>query len=220
MKNESPQGRYLAGLMLGALGVVYGDIGTSPLYALRECFHDKHGVAATPANVMGLLSLFFWSLIIVVTVKYLTFVLRADNKGEGGILSLLALAFGETPALSKTRAAVVVFGIFGAALLYGDGVITPSISVLSAVEGLEIATTKFSPYIIPITIAVLIGLFATQKYGSGRVGKVFGPIMVLWFVVLAVLGLRGILLEPSVLGAVNPWHAFQFFLANKYQAFV
>ena len=227
MKNDSPKGRYLAGLMLGALGVVYGDIGTSPLYALRECFNkpgvpiaECHGVAATPDNVMGLLSLICWSLILVVTVKYLMFVLRADNKGEGGILSLLALAFGETAPESRTRAAVVVFGIFGAALLYGDGVITPSISVLSAVEGLEIATHKFSPYIIPITIAVLLGLFASQKYGSGRVGKIFGPVMVVWFTVIAVLGVRGILLMPSVLGAVNPWHAIHFFFENQFQAFV
>ena len=220
MKNEGPKGRYLAGLMLGALGVVYGDIGTSPLYALRECFNKEHGVVATPENVMGLLSLICWSLILVVTVKYLMFVLRADNKGEGGILSLLALAFGETAAESRTRAAVVVFGIFGAALLYGDGVITPAISVLSAVEGLEIATHKFTPYIIPITIAVLLGLFASQKYGSGRVGKIFGPVMVVWFTLLAVLGVRGILLTPSVLGAVNPWHAVYFFFENQYKAFV
>ena len=206
--------------MLGALGVVYGDIGTSPLYALRECFNKEHGVVATPENVMGLLSLICWSLILVVTVKYLMFVLRADNKGEGGILSLLALAFGETAAESRTRAAVVVFGIFGAALLYGDGVITPAISVLSAVEGLEIATHKFTPYIIPITIAVLLGLFASQKYGSGRVGKIFGPVMVVWFTLLAVLGVRGILLTPSVLGAVNPWHAVYFFFENQYKAFV
>ena len=220
MKNESPKGRYLAGLMLGALGVVYGDIGTSPLYALRECFNKEHGVVATPENVMGLLSLIVWSLILVVTVKYLMFVLRADNKGEGGILSLLALAFGETAPESRTRAAVVVFGIFGAALLYGDGVITPAISVLSAVEGLEIATHKFTPYIIPITIAVLLGLFASQKYGSGRVGKIFGPVMVVWFLLLAVLGVKGILLAPSVLGAVNPWHAIRFFFENQYKAFV
>ncbi len=220
MKNESPKGRYLAGLMLGALGVVYGDIGTSPLYALRECFNKEHGVVATPENVMGLLSLIFWSLILVVTVKYLMFVLRADNKGEGGILSLLALAFGETAPESRTRAAVVMFGIFGAALLYGDGVITPAISVLSAVEGLEIATHTFTPYIIPITIAVLLGLFASQKYGSGRVGKIFGPVMVVWFAVIAVLGVRGILLTPSVLGAVNPWHAIHFFFVNQFQAFV
>ena len=220
MKSESPKGRYLAGLMMGALGVVYGDIGTSPLYALRECFHEKHGVTATPDNIMGLLSLISWSLILVVSVKYLTFVLRADNKGEGGILSLLALAFGETSAQSKARAAVVVFGIFGAALLYGDGVITPSISVLSAVEGLEIATSKLKPFIIPITIVVLIGLFASQRFGSGRVGKIFGPVMVLWFVVLSVLGVRGILLAPGVLWAVNPWYAVQFIFANGFQAFV
>jgi KUP system potassium uptake protein len=220
MKSEEPQGRYLLGLMVGALGVVYGDIGTSPLYALRECFNETHGVAATPANIMGILSLIFWSLILVVSVKYLAFVLRADNKGEGGILSLLALAFGDTHVTNRTRAAVVMFGIFGAALLYGDGVITPSISVLSAIEGLNVATTRFEHFIIPITILVLVGLFAGQKIGSGRVGRIFGPVMVLWFAVLAVLGVRGILLAPGVLAAVNPWHAVEFILENRFTAFV
>ena len=220
MKNESPKGRYLAGLMLGALGVVYGDIGTSPLYALRECFHTEHGVTASPANIMGLLSLIFWSLVLVVTVKYLVFILRADNKGEGGMLALLSLAFGETQGLSRSRGFVVLLGIFGAALLYGDGVITPSISVLSAVEGLGVATDAFKPYVIPITIAVLVVLFASQKFGSGRVGKIFGPVMVLWFIVLSVLGVKGILLAPEVLKSVNPWHAVHFFFENKGMAFI
>ncbi len=220
MKTESPKGRYLAGLMLGALGVVYGDIGTSPLYALRECFNPTHGVTPTPENILGVLSLIFWSLILVVSVKYLAFVLRADNKGEGGILSLLALAFGDGHASGRTRSAVVILGIFGAALLYGDGVITPSISVLSAIEGLQVATHQLDRYVIPLTVLVLVGLFAGQKFGSGRVGKVFGPVMVLWFVVLAVLGVRGILLAPGVLAAVNPVQAFQFIVANQFQAFV
>jgi len=221
MKTNSPKGRYLAGLMLGALGVVYGDIGTSPLYALRECFHATHGVMPTPANVMGVLSLIFWSLILVVSVKYLGFVLRADNKGEGGILSLLALAFGDLlQGHSRSRTAVVVLGIFGAALLYGDGVITPSISVLSAIEGLGVATHKLDHFILPITILVLVGLFAGQKFGSGRVGKVFGPVMVVWFVVLSVLGVKGILLAPEVLKSVSPWHALHFILENRFAAFV
>jgi KUP system potassium uptake protein len=220
MKNEGPQGRYLAGLMVGALGVVYGDIGTSPLYALRECFHKEHGVAATPENIMGVLSLIFWALILVVSVKYLAFVLRADNKGEGGILSLVSLAFGDTHTTNRTRAAVLMVGIFGAALLYGDGVITPSISVLSAVEGLQVATHQLDHYVIPITILVLLGLFAGQKYGSGRVGKVFGPVMVIWFVTLSVLGIGGILRAPGVLGAVNPWHAVEFFMEHRLAGFI
>jgi len=220
MKKETPKGSYLVGLMVGALGVVYGDIGTSPLYALRECFDTTHGVPATTSNVMGLLSLIFWSLIMVVSVKYLCFVLKADNKGEGGILSLLALAFGEASAQSKTRAAVLIFGIFGAALLYGDGVITPAISVLSAVEGLEIATSKLKPFVIPITIVVLLALFSSQRFGSGKVGKIFGPVMLLWFIVISVLGVGGILRAPEVLWAANPWHAVQFVMANGFQAFV
>jgi KUP system potassium uptake protein len=220
MKTNNPQGRYLAGLMLGALGVVYGDIGTSPLYALRECFHQSHGVPISPANVLGVLSLIFWSLVLVVSVKYLAFVLRADNKGEGGILSLLALAFGDLQGHNRTRTAVVLLGIFGAALLYGDGVITPSISVLSAVEGLHVATHKLDQFVLPITIAVLVGLFAGQKFGSGRVGKVFGPVMVLWFSVLALLGVRGILLAPEVLHAVNPVQALHFITENRFAAFV
>jgi KUP system potassium uptake protein len=220
MKSEAPQGRYLVGLMVGALGVVYGDIGTSPLYALRECFNETHGVAPTPANIMGVLSLIFWSLVLVVSVKYLAFVLRADNKGEGGILSLLALAFGDTHIQNRTRASVLLLGIFGAALLYGDGVITPSISVLSAIEGLNVATTRFEHFIIPITILVLVLLFAAQKFGSGRVGKVFGPIMVVWFGALALLGLKGIVQSPGVLAAINPWHALEFILANQWEAFI
>jgi KUP system potassium uptake protein len=220
MKPKSSEGRYLVGLMIGALGVVYGDIGTSPLYAFRECFVKEHGVSPTPGNVLGILSLIIWALIFIVTVKYLTFVLRANNKGEGGILSLLALAFGETESRDRVRNVVILLGIFGAALLYGDGVITPSISVLSAVEGLEVATTRLRPFVEPITIVVLVGLFACQKVGSGGVGKYFGPVMVLWFVVLAGLGLRGIVQAPEVIQAINPVHGVRFILENQYMAFV
>jgi KUP system potassium uptake protein len=220
MKTEGPQGRYLAGLMVGALGVVYGDIGTSPLYALRECFHAEHGVTATPANVLGVLSLIFWALVLVVSGKYLTFVLRADNKGEGGVLSLLALAFGDAQGVARNRKFVLVLGIFGAALLYGDGVITPSITILGAVEGLGVATHQLDPYIVPIAIVVLIGVFAGQKFGSGSMGKVFGPVMVVWFVVISVLGIKGILMAPEVLQAVNPWHAALFIFENRFVAFV
>ena len=220
MKTDEPKGRYLAGLMVGALGVVYGDIGTSPLYALRECFNEAHGVAATAPNVMGVLSLILWALVLVVSVKYLVFVLRADNQGEGGILALLALAFGDVHVAGRTRTVVVLLGIFGAALLYGDGVITPSISVLSAMEGLNVATHRVEHLIIPVTILILIGLFAGQRAGSGRMGKIFGPLMVVWFVVLATLGARGILLAPQVLLAANPWYALEFMLTNRFTGFV
>jgi KUP system potassium uptake protein len=220
MKSNDPQGRKLAGLMLGALGVVFGDIGTSPLYALRECFNPSHGVSPDPANVLGILSLISWTLIVVVCVKYLGFVLRADNKGEGGILSLLALAFAEASEQRRVRKGVVILGIFGAALLYGDGVITPSISVLSAIEGLQVATHKLDHFVLPLTILVLVGLFAGQKHGSGRVGRVFGPVMVLWFATLSVLGIKGILMAPKVLQALNPVHALHFMAEHQFTAFI
>src|SRR3954469_8676183 len=170
--HPAPRGRYLFTLSLAALGVVYGDIGTSPLYALRECFHGPHAIAATPENILGVLSLFFWSLIGVVSGKYLRFVLRADNQGEGGILALTALA---TPikVVSRTeRWPLVLLGIFGAALLYGDGMITPAISVLSAVEGLQVATPIFTPYVVPATVLILVGLFLIQSHGTAKVGMV------------------------------------------------
>ena len=204
----------LAGAMVGALGVVYGDIGTSPLYALRECFAPTHGVAPTGPNVLGLLSLVFWSLVLIVCIKYLLFVLRADNRGEGGILALLALTLGSGPASGRRRSALITLGIFGAALLYGDGIITPCITVLGAVEGLQVATPLFTPYIIPISIAVLVGLFAVQRMGTGGVGKVFGPITLVWFAAIGALGVRGILMDPAVLWALNPWQAVRFLIVN------
>ncbi|HVG39029.1 MAG TPA: KUP/HAK/KT family potassium transporter, partial [Pyrinomonadaceae bacterium] len=208
---ETPHGRYLLLLSLTALGVVYGDIGTSPLYAMRECFHGPHAIAPTPENIYGVLSLIFWSLIIVISVKYLVFVLRADNQGEGGILALTALA---TPIkiLSRTeKRGLVIIGIFGAALLYGDGIITPAISVLSAVEGLQVATPYFSPYVVPITIVILVGLFFIQKRGTAGVGKLFGPVTLLWFLSLAVLGVSHILRNPTVLNAINPVYGYHLF---------
>jgi KUP system potassium uptake protein len=213
---------YLATLAIGALGVVYGDIGTSPLYALRECFNGPNGVAASPANVLGVLSLVLWSLILLVSIKYLGFVLRADNNGEGGILALLSLAFPEGQPGRATRAAqvLILLGLFGTALLYGDGVITPAISVLSAVEGLNVATHVFEPYIIPITVGILVALFSVQRHGTGKVGGVFGRITILWFLVLAVLGIKGILTAPEVIAALNPVHAVAFFLENGWRAFV
>src|SRR5215472_1604608 len=174
MESCAATGRYLATLTIGALGVVYGDIGTSPLYALRECFSGKHGVAPSPPHVLGVLSLIFWSLILIVSLKYLTIILRATNKGEGGILALMALAFPrQSPHSGRRRAVLVALGVFGAALLYGDGMITPSISVLSAIEGLNVATPAFEPFVIPLTILTLICLFAAQSRGTGSVGAVF-----------------------------------------------
>jgi KUP system potassium uptake protein len=212
--------RYLIGLVIGALGVVFGDIGTSPLYALRECFHGEHAIEPTRNNIFGVLSLIFWSLVIIVSVKYLIFVMRAHNNGEGGILALLALTFPSRATRDKRQAAVIAMGVFGAALLYGDGMITPAISVLSAVEGLNVATPFLEPFVIPITVAILIGLFSYQHHGTGKVGKVVGPLMALWFVSIAVLGIRGVLARPEVLLAVNPMHGVHFFLENRWAAFV
>jgi KUP system potassium uptake protein len=210
-------------MSLGALGVVYGDIGTSPLYALKECFVEPHGVEPTPENVLGLLSLFFWSLTLVVVVKYIGFVLRADNRGEGGILSLMALAVPQEvrpSSLLSTRGVAIGLGLFGAALLFADGMITPAISVLSAVEGLEVATPVFVPYIIPITLAILIGIFMVQKHGTGMVGAFFGPAMLIWFTTIGVLGLVWIVREPAVLKAVSPLFAFHFFREHGWHGFL
>ena len=221
MKNDKDpvSARYTAALSLAALGIVYGDIGTSPIYALRESFLEAHGVHATSANIMGVLSLVFWSLVIVISVKYLVFVLRADNRGEGGILALTSLI---TPvgALKGGRWALIMLGLFATALLYGDGMITPAISVLSAVEGLTVATAFFEPYVIPITVAILIALFSFQRKGTAGVAKIFGPITLLWFVTLAVLGFTQILREPSVLAAANPVYAAKFFAANGWNGFL
>ena len=212
--------RYIAGLALGALGVVYGDICTSPLYALRECFQPAHGIEANRANVLGILSLIFWSLLIIVSIKYLIFVMRADNKGEGGILALLALAFPDRNPSSWRGRAFVALGIFGAALLYGDGIITPAISVLSAVEGLNVATDRLEHWVVPITVVILVGLFSIQRIGTGAVGKILGPVMLVWFAVIALLGVRGVLAAPEVLAAFNPWHAVDFLWTNGWIGFV
>lgn len=215
-KASSP--RQLALLVLGALGIVYGDIGTSPLYAMREAFSPLHGIAKTEANVLGVLSLIFWALTLVVVFKYLTFIMRADNRGEGGILALLALLHGRSRAIAP--ALVLALGLFGTSLLFGEGVITPAISVLSAIEGLEIATPALSHFIVPITVSILIGLFMMQKHGTARVGAIFGPITLLWFLALAVLGLMWIVREPRVLAAINPLHAVQFFMHNDSRGFL
>jgi KUP system potassium uptake protein len=200
------------GLVLGALGVVYGDIGTSPLYALRESFHTSH-LPLTPLNVLGVLSLIFWALIVVISIKYLMFILRADNHGEGGMLALSALVNPQAPSNRRTWF-LLMLGLFGTALLYGDGMITPAISVLSAIEGLTIVTPVFHAYVQPITIVILIVLFAAQSRGTGAVGRIFGPVMLVWFLVMAALGLRSVLAYPAVLAALSPVHAVNFFLHN------
>lgn len=214
--------RYLAGLVVGALGVVYGDIGTSPLYALRECFHGAHAIPASRGNVLGVLSLIFWTLILIVSVKYVTFVLRADNRGEGGILALLALASPESKRRDLPRRAhwMLALGVFGAALLYGDGMITPVITVLSAVEGLKVATPLLRPYVLPITIVILIGVFTLQRFGTARVGVVFGPITFVWFATIAILGIPHIIRSPEVLTSFNPYYGYRFLMENGSRAFV
>jgi KUP system potassium uptake protein len=216
-----PHGRYLATLALAALGVVYGDIGTSPLYALRESFYGTHGIAVTPGNVLGVLSLVFWSLVLVVTIKYHIVIIRADNKGEGGVLALMALVNGSRLARGLTpRRLVIVLGIFGSALLYADGGLTPAISVLSAVEGLEIAAPALAAWVIPVTLVILIGLFLLQSRGTARLGALFGPVMLVWFVTLGVLGLSEIARQPGVLAAVSPYHAVRFFAEDVHRGFI
>ncbi|HWF85434.1 MAG TPA: KUP/HAK/KT family potassium transporter, partial [Vicinamibacterales bacterium] len=204
-------------LILSALGVVFGDIGTSPLYALRECFAGVHAIPVTAGNVLGVLSLILWSLIITVSIKYVLFVMRADNGGEGGILALVALVRAKG---QSGRRALIAIGLFGAALLYGDGMITPAISVLSAVEGLGIATHRFESFVVPITVAILIALFLFQHRGTGGIGAVFGPVMVVWFTAIALLGLPHIRESPVVLTALNPVHAVRFFAEHGLRAFV
>jgi len=207
-------------LSLGALGVVYGDIGTSPLYALRESLHPSHGVDVTLASVLGILSLILWSLLIVITIKYLIFVMRADQQGEGGILVLAALVTPKDGAVNRRRTVLILIGLFGTALLYGDGMITPAISVLSAVEGLEVSAPSLQPYVLEITVVILIGLFVLQRRGTGSVGKIFGPVMILWFIVIGALGVSAIAARPEVLKAVNPGYAISFFADHGFKGFL
>ncbi|MEK6710504.1 MAG: potassium transporter Kup [Nitrospinota bacterium] len=205
--------------LLAVLGIVYGDIGTSPLYAMREAFLGSQGLQPTGPNILGVLSLIFWALTLIISVKYLCFVLRADNHGEGGILALMALVISGGKGHPRRRALLTVLGLFGAALLYGDSMITPAISVLSAIEGLQVATPLFTPYVVPISLVILAALFFFQYRGTAQIGFVFGPIVTAWFLVLAVLGLRCILLAPEVLQAVDPRHAVRFFAANGAASF-
>lgn len=211
----------LASSSLAALGIVYGDIGTSPLYAFRESFNEAHGIALSPANLLGILSLIFWALMIVISTKYLVLILRADNHGEGGILALTAMVSPmRVDRRGRGRWLLIMLGLFGASLLFGDGVIAPAISVLSAVEGLQVVTPFFQPYIIPTTLVILLGLFALQSRGTGGIGKVFGPVTLIWFVTLATLGIIQIFKSPEVLAAINPLYGFQFFVHNGWLGFL
>ncbi len=220
--NSNKTAGYKYFLALAALGVVYGDIGTSPLYALKEAFHPGHHMMAQPENIFGLLSLIFWSLMIVISLKYLIFILRADNRGEGGILALTSLIAPQTDrgeSLTRSKTFLILLGLFGTALLYGDGMITPAISILSAVEGLSLITPVFNPYIIPITIAILILLFSIQSHGTGTVGKIFGPVTLTWFIVIGALGVYNILQTPEILVALNPVYIYKFFISNAWYGF-
>jgi KUP system potassium uptake protein len=216
---ETIRGKYFYLLALGALGIVYGDIGTSPLYALRECFYGPHAIGISRENVLGVLSLIFWSLILVISIKYLVFVMRADNRGEGGILALMSLLRSEGP-VGRSRPLLIALGLFGSALLYGDGIITPAVSVLSAIEGLEIAVPTIGHWVVPVTIVIIVALFMMQRRGTGGIGKFFGPLTLVWFIVIAVLGLIQVVREPSVLSAIVPTHAFSFFIRNGYAGFL
>jgi KUP system potassium uptake protein len=217
---DQPTGKYLGVLSLAALGVVYGDIGTSPIYALRESLHGSHGIETTTAAVLGVLSLIFWSLILVISIKYLGFVLMADNRGEGGIIALTALVIPRGEAPDGVRSILVLAGLFGAALLYGDSMITPAISVLSAIEGLEFVTPVFEPYVIPITIGILVALFSLQRRGTAKVGALFGPVVLVWFLTLGALGVSQIVDNPSVFAAINPMYAVDFFAENGMRGFL
>lgn len=221
MSEDGRGSRYLLITSLGALGVVFGDIGTSPLYAFRESFHAPEGLAVNQGSVLGILSLMFWALILVVTIKYLIFVMRADNHGEGGILALTALAAeGLDGSKRKRRGTLLLVGLFGTALLYGDGVITPAISVLSAVEGLEVIAPDLQPYVVPLAALIIVGLFSIQRQGTARVGALFGPVMIIWFTTIALLGLVEIVNLPRVLIAVSPTHAVAFIAENPMFAFL
>jgi KUP system potassium uptake protein len=217
--NGKPDARRTATLAAAAIGVVYGDIGTSPLYSVQECFSAQHGLEVSSGNVLGIISLMLWSLIIVVTLKYVLFVMRADNRGEGGILALLALAGQSVDGKAKRMGPVLVMGLFGAALFFGDGIITPAISVLSAVEGLKVAAPGLEEFIVPMTLVVLTGLFWVQSHGTARIGAAFAPVMAVWFVVISILGIHEIVGRPEVLGAINPIHGIRFLIVHGWHGF-
>ena len=220
INSAAPQSRRVfAGLALGALGVVYGDIGTSPLYAVQATFGEQ-GIAASADNILGVLSLIFWALVMVISLKYVVFIMRADNKGEGGIMALMALAQRSARGNVRLRWAIMILGLLGASLFYGDGVITPAISVLSAVEGLKVGAPELERWIVPITIVIIVGLFVMQRRGTGQVGAIFGPITLVWFVAIAILGVAQIMKQPQVLWAINPWHGVDFFRHNGVYGFL
>jgi KUP system potassium uptake protein len=218
--NYSFRSQKLHIITLAALGVVFGDIGTSPLYALKECFSPEHGIAFSPDAVLGIISMLFWSITIVVSLKYVLFVMRADNNGEGGVLALMALSLRTAVSGSPRAKLLMMLGVFGACMFYGDVVITPAISVLSAVEGMDIAVPGTSHYVIPLTLVILTGLFLIQRHGTNLVGKLFGPIMFLWFISLGALGLYHILKAPDILVAINPYYAVHFMIEHSLQAFI
>ncbi len=220
LSQEKQEKNGIAALTLGAIGVVYGDIGTSPLYTMKEVFAPAHGIAVSSANVVGVVSLILWCLIIVISLKYVTLVLRADNGGEGGIMALTALALKSVTKHSKFYYPVMLLGMVGAGLFFGDGVITPAITVLSSIEGLEVATPAVKPYVVPITLAVLMGLYLVQHRGTGGIGKWFGPIVLVWFATLAAMGIVNIAENPEILAALNPTHALSFLKHNGWFAFV
>lgn len=220
MANGTVQQQSRASLTLGALGIVYGDIGTSPLYAVKETLNPAHGIPLENANILGAISTIFWALMVVVSLKYVTLIMRADNKGEGGIVALLALASASLKNRTRWRMPVLVAGLAGAALFYGEAVLTPAISVLSAVEGLEVGTTALRPYVLPIAIGVLIALFALQRYGTGTVGTLFGPVTAAWFLALAAAGIYGIAQHPSILQALSPAHALGFVTQHGFSSFL
>ncbi|MBC7454071.1 MAG: potassium transporter Kup [Massilia sp.] len=210
----------LTGLTLAAIGIVYGDIGTSPLYTLKTIFDPEHGLALNTFNLLGIISLIFWGLTLIVSLKYVTLMLRADNRGEGGIMALMALALTSVSKASRWHVPLMLIGVFGATMFYGDSVITPAISVLGAIEGLEVAAPGMTQYVVPLTIIVLVALYAVQKRGTAGIGRWFGPVMVIWFAALAVMGVINIVKAPEILAALNPWHAFAFMLQNRMIAFV
>ena len=210
----------LSALTLAAIGIVYGDIGTSPLYTMQEVFDHKHGLALNPENILGIVSLILWGLIFIVSLKYVTLVLRANNRGEGGIMALAALTLESVGKSSKLYFPLVILGVVGASLFYGDGVVTPAMTVLSAIEGIKVATPALKPFVVPITLIILIGLYAVQSRGTATIGKLFGPVMVLWFAVLAAMGLYNILRVPDILAAFNPMHALEFLYFHRWAAFI
>ncbi len=210
----------LATLTIAAIGIVYGDIGTSPLYTMKEVFSEEHGIALTHVNILGVVSLILWGLILIISLKYVTLVLRANNRGEGGIMALTALAMSSVTTGSRWHYPVMLLGMIGAGLFYGDGVITPAISVLSAIEGLEVATPALKPYVLPLTVTVLVALYSLQSKGTAGIGKFFGPIVLVWFTTLATMGIINIVHYPAVLAAFNPWHAFNFMTHNGWFAFL